>query len=240
MVVLAQKIPGRYIVELSTEPVAEHMARSGDTAGMQSLRAGQQRTRVINEQGRLRSWIESGNSRVLGSVNTVANAIFVEASEAEAQRLATLPGVKRVLPSRQVKLLLDRAALVHKVDAVWNEIGETNGGAGIKVAIIDTGIQNNSSGISKHLTRGTRRIPENGDQFRRLIYQQQDYRRPKLRRPTAIPRSGFVAARSCGSWNSVGHDGGGHSNRRSLGKHQWNGTGSIPGQLQGLRNTGLE
>ena len=142
VVVFAQKIPGRYIVELSTEPVAEHMARSGDTAGMQSLRAGQQRTRVINEQGRLRSWIESGNTRVLGSVNTVANAIFVEASEAEAQRLATLPGVKRVLPSRQVKLLLDRAALVHKVDAVWNEIGETNGGAGIKVAIIDTGIQN--------------------------------------------------------------------------------------------------
>jgi len=121
-------------------------------AGLESQRAGQHRARLMDEQRRFRSSVEAGGSRVLGTVNTVANAMFVEASEAGAQRLANLPGVKRVLPERQVKLLLDRTAVVHKVDQAWKELGEANSGAGIKVGVIDTGMEDSHPAFQATLT----------------------------------------------------------------------------------------
>lgn len=138
----AQTIPGRYIVELSTEPVIGQILPGGDATAMAGVRAAPHRARIQAEQDRFRTDIEATGSRVLGTVNTVANALFVEASEAEAQRLARMPGVKRVVPERRIKLLLDRTAVVHKVDQVWAQIGESNGGAGIKVAVVDTGMEN--------------------------------------------------------------------------------------------------
>ena len=42
----AENVPGRYIIELSTEPVADHVARLAPRPRMQSAEASAHRTRV--------------------------------------------------------------------------------------------------------------------------------------------------------------------------------------------------
>ncbi|MCC6362334.1 MAG: S8 family serine peptidase [Bryobacterales bacterium] len=138
--VSAQRVPGRYIVELTTEPVSEQVAKSAGKTGMRSAAAISQRTRVRNQQQQMRARIEQRTAKVLGSVDTVANAMFVQIPDADAAQLAALPGVKRVQQVRLMHLLLDRAVIVHKVADAWNQIGDANAGKGVKVAIVDTGI----------------------------------------------------------------------------------------------------
>ena len=136
-VLFAGTIPGRYIVELTTEPVAGQMA---GRAAIQSRAATSHRSRIRAEQTRIRGEVEQRAARVLDSVDTVANALFVEATESVAAEMAMLPGVKRVVPMRTVRMLLDRAVLQHKVQEAWSQIGEDRAGLGVKIAILDSGI----------------------------------------------------------------------------------------------------
>ncbi len=141
-VLIAGTIPGRYIVELETEPVVEHVARQATRSRLGGSEAASHRLRVRAEQQSVRQQLEAHQATVRDSVETVANALFVEMSGADAARqLAALPGVKRVTPVRQVYMNLDRAAVLHKVAEAWSRIGDDKAGAGIKVAIIDSGIQ---------------------------------------------------------------------------------------------------
>ena len=136
----AAVIPDRYIVELANEPVAGRVAARGRTAnGVEVIR---RQAEVRSEQAPVKLAIEQAGGQVLGSVATVANAIFVHMPASQAAKLASLPGVKRVYPVREFKLLMDHAVVVHKVVDAWNQIGLDKAGAGIKIAIIDTGIDN--------------------------------------------------------------------------------------------------
>ena len=144
---LAEKVPGRYIVELTTEPVSEHVARLPGRARLESAAASAHRRRVRSEQQQVRRQLEQRQARVLESIDTVANALFVEAPEDAAARLASVPGVKRVLPVRKFHMLLDRAVLLHKVADAWNQIGSDRAGEGVKVAIIDSGIETSHPGF---------------------------------------------------------------------------------------------
>lgn len=148
---VAAIIPGHYIVELTTPGVAEQMLRGGDGAA-----AGKQRGRVLatptaeahrrsllDEQQTVRARIEArGGARVHGAVNTVANALFVELGDADARaQLAAIPGVRRVLPAREFHRVMDRAALINRIAEAWAQIGDGRAGEGIKVGVIDTGIE---------------------------------------------------------------------------------------------------
>jgi len=134
----AETVPGRFIVELTGEAVLDQAARQG----MRSSAAGNRRTALRREQQEMRR--RMGESvAVLGSVENIGNALFVSANEADAARLAALPGVRRVRPVRIVKRLLDRAVVVNKITAAWNQVGDDRAGEGIKIAIIDTGVDNN-------------------------------------------------------------------------------------------------
>ncbi|MBI3471397.1 MAG: S8 family serine peptidase, partial [Candidatus Solibacter usitatus] len=137
---VAQKAPGRYIVELTTEPVSEHVARLSGRGRMQSAQASAHRARVRGEQQQARLHLEGRRARVLDSIDTVGNALFVQVPDADAAQLASLPGVKRVLPVRMMHMVLDRAVLLHRVADAWNQIGSDRAGAGVKIAIIDSGI----------------------------------------------------------------------------------------------------
>jgi minor extracellular serine protease Vpr len=139
-VILAEKLPGRYIVELTTEPVSEHVTRLQARAGMQSAVASAHRTRVRAEQQQLRSRLEQQQVVVLDSVDTIANAMFVQVPDADAAQVAAMPGVKRVVPVRMLHMVLDRAVVLHRVTDAWNQIGSDRAGVGIKIAIIDSGI----------------------------------------------------------------------------------------------------
>ena len=127
----AQVVPGRYIVELSEEPAALAKDR---------------RSAVRSAQDRTRRALADRGLNVLASVGTVANALIVEAgSETE---LASLPGIRRVHAVRLYKKLLDRAVMLQKVTDAWSLVGGVeNAGRGIKIGIIDTGIDPRHPGL---------------------------------------------------------------------------------------------
>jgi subtilisin family serine protease len=90
----------------------------------------------------MRTRLEQRQARVIGSVETVANAMFVELAGDDARtQLQALPGVKRVVPMREFHRVMDHAVLLHKVADAWSRIGADHAGEGIKVAIIDTGVE---------------------------------------------------------------------------------------------------
>jgi len=136
MVASAQVIPGRYIVELAGNPLGAEVR----TKGRAALR--DQAARIQTEQARIRPLIEQHQGKVLSSMNSLLNALIVTAPDAEAAALAAIPGVKNVYPVHEYKADLDHALPVHNVPDAWNNIlgGQANAGAGIKVAILDTGI----------------------------------------------------------------------------------------------------
>lgn len=131
-------VPGRYIVELSTEPVTEHLLRQGFRPGMLEA-ATTHRTRVRSEQQRIRGRLASG-SLVLGSVDTVANALLVQLAADEPARLKSITGVRRIRPVRTMRMLMDHATSVHQVADAWSQVGPERAGLGIKIGIIDSGV----------------------------------------------------------------------------------------------------
>ncbi len=136
-------IPGYFVVELATPSVTEATMAPGRTRSLQATAAGAaHRTRIRSEQHQLRTRLEQRQARIIGSVETVANAIFVELNTPDARaQLAALPGVKRVVPMREFHRVMDRAILVHKIADAWTRLGNDRAGAGVKVAIIDTGVE---------------------------------------------------------------------------------------------------
>lgn len=133
-------VPDRYMVELKTPPAAARVMAQGrgvDRVEMERVRAD-----VRSEQAAMKLAIQQAGGQVLDSVDTVANAIFVRIPAGDVAKLAGLPGVKRVHAVRLFKPVLDHAVVVHKITDAWNQIGLDKAGAGMKIAIIDTGIEN--------------------------------------------------------------------------------------------------
>lgn len=146
---IAQKIPGRYIVELSTEPVIEHVSASGASArAIHSAAANSHRATIHAQQRALQARVEEHNGNALDTVDTVANAMLVQIADDRAKELEALPGVKRVYPERRYHMVLDRAAILQKVDQAWNQIGIDRAGAGVKIGIIDSGIEIGHPGMN--------------------------------------------------------------------------------------------
>jgi len=115
----AQIIPNLYIVELTEEPRASVAAR----------RAAQDR--VVRAMGT--------RHRVRSRVQVVANALVVES--AAGGELAGMAGVRRVTPVVALRASLDRALLLHQIQAAWERVPEAGrAGAGRKIGILDTGI----------------------------------------------------------------------------------------------------
>ena len=85
--------------------------------------------------------LEAGGAEVLGSVHNVLNAVFIRASAEQAEAFKTIPGVRRVEPSRDLAFKLNRISNVVGLNAAkLRPDGTTATGAGIKIAIIDSGL----------------------------------------------------------------------------------------------------
>ena len=138
----AATVPNRFIVELSTEPVAAHVASAaGRRASVQSLEAVSHRNLILREQATARTALQQGGAQVLEQVDTVANALLVQTTAANPQPWANMSGVLKVTPVHTVSPFLDRAVVVNKVTDAWAQIGgPSNAGLGMKIGIIDTGV----------------------------------------------------------------------------------------------------
>jgi minor extracellular serine protease Vpr len=131
-------VPNRYTVVLADPPVASRFASRED---MQTSAADVYRQQIKARQTSLTSEIESRGMRVTGSVTDLLNALFVTASAAQAAGLQSLEGVTSVTQMRRFKPTLNRAIANMNGTTAWNAVGGlSNAGAGIKIGILDTGI----------------------------------------------------------------------------------------------------
>lgn len=79
--------------------------------------------------------------RVTGSAGWLLNAVFVRATRQQAAALRGMPGVSRVVYLPPIHMNLGAAAELANAPAAWNAAGGVeNAGAGVKVAVIDSGI----------------------------------------------------------------------------------------------------
>ena len=136
----AAAVPNQYIVEMAGEPVAVHITRHAPGAGIRSRAALLRRAQIREEQRPVRARLEAAEAHVVDSLDTVANALIVNIPDEKAARLQSVPGVVHVYPVRRFKLSLDHALPLHHVPEAWQQVGLANAGAGMKIAMIDTGI----------------------------------------------------------------------------------------------------
>lgn len=151
-------IPGtgelQLIVQLADPSVIEAMVSSAprnlSTVGgsgasrmdLQSSSAIQYRARVVSAQKIMMERLSAlSGVRVQASVNLVMNAIFARVPVGQYNAIRHLPGVTQVYFSRERSLLLDTAATLQNAQAIWDKAGGSDkAGKGIKIGIIDTGI----------------------------------------------------------------------------------------------------
>ncbi len=134
----------RYIVELSGDPVAEHIAKESKRTGQRlstKSEAAQTRLKQIQkEQQDARKALKDLGVEVLESTQTVSNSLIVRMPDDLVEKVEALPGVKRVSRARTVKPQLDHAVPLHRVPQAWNLIGVDKAGLGVKIGLIDSGI----------------------------------------------------------------------------------------------------
>lgn len=126
--VLAQDVaPGRFIVEFAGPPA------------LRSRQPAIRRAEIRQQHQGAERLLRARRARLVASIDTVLNAAIVEAPDALA--LAGLPGVVRISPVRAYQLFLNRALINHEASAAWDLSGGIgNAGKGVKIAILDTGI----------------------------------------------------------------------------------------------------
>lgn len=121
-------VPGRYIVELEGEPAVRASTRAA------------RRAAIATEQRTVERALWARGVRVTAAVDTVANALIVEAKDESA--LVGLTGVKKIHRVRRYKpVLVDFELDIHQTRDAWSIAGgDSKAGEGMKIAILDSGI----------------------------------------------------------------------------------------------------
>ncbi len=155
------RVPGtqdlQLIVELSDPSVLDRLGsnQAGRLPGQSGLQ--QRLYRPIdfgsakaisyrNEIGRAQKELASKiadlpGAEVLGSTDIIMNALIVRVPAVHYRAIRRLQGVKKIYFSRPHRLLLDKAALIHKSQGLWSASGgQSEAGKGIKIGILDSGI----------------------------------------------------------------------------------------------------
>src|ERR1017187_2591687 len=135
-----------YALLLEDAPVARKI--QGRLA-LQSADAQAQLARIRTAQNSLLAELRSRKVSVGGSSQVLVNAIFVRSTPETAAQLLHLPGVVHVFRVPRLHRDLNTALGLVNVPGAWSAItgGVANAGAGIKIGIIDTGIDQNHPGF---------------------------------------------------------------------------------------------
>src|SRR5689334_22873185 len=129
---------GEYALILNDPPVAEvaqsRIALSGTAAAAHRTKLAAAQTSVLAELGRRKIVVHR-------TFSILTNAVYVKAAGTDPAALAAIPGVKRVQYLPPVHRDLAAAVNLINAPAAWGAVGgPTNAGAGIKIGIIDSGI----------------------------------------------------------------------------------------------------
>ncbi len=128
----------RYALILEDPPVS---ARLTGRAAPRSAATTAYAQQIEARQQSLMSELRSRNISVTGRAATLANVVFVSVPKARAAELKSLAGVKGVVPVRIYKRKLNRATQLVNAQGAWDRSGgQGNAGQGIKIGILDTGI----------------------------------------------------------------------------------------------------
>src|SRR6266850_1050164 len=134
----AQPRLNEYALILQDPPVARQVA-SGN--GLRTRAALDHGSRIAAAQRRVTDELAQRKIRVTGSAQTLVNAVFVSATSDHVKELRTLPGVLHVQYLPPVHRKLDRALDLVRASAAWSALGgQQNAGKGVRIAILDTGI----------------------------------------------------------------------------------------------------
>lgn len=125
----------RFALLLEDRPLAAEVSAVKDIARAAS------RDRLAEKQNVLKTALAERGFTVTASDTVLINAVFVQGPAGLERDLQQLPGVVRVERLRPHKRHLTKAIDLMKVPGAWSAVnGEQNAGAGVKIAIIDTGI----------------------------------------------------------------------------------------------------
>ncbi len=127
------------IIELEDEPVA--LVTADANAQGRTLTKAEKavhRAQLRRIQNALKDDIKAAGGKVQRQYQDAYNGIKVRASTRDLARLAKLPGVVAVRAIPKVYRTLSNAVPRTAVPSVWGDYGYT--GAGVKIAVIDTGI----------------------------------------------------------------------------------------------------
>src|ERR1017187_685654 len=135
-----------YALLLEDAPVAR---KTQGQLALQSADAQAQMSRIRTAQNSLLAELSSRKVAVGGTSQVLVNAIFVRTTPETAAQLLHLPGVVHVVRVPPLHRDLNTALGLVNVPGAWNAItgGVGNAGAGIKIGIIDTGIDQNHPGF---------------------------------------------------------------------------------------------
>jgi minor extracellular serine protease Vpr len=135
----AQTRPERWIALLEAPALAE---TTSSREALHSPAAEPNRQRILGDQARLRRALAEMPVHVTGASHILVNAIYFSASREEADRVRTLPGVTRVVRSRPYRpAATDASTAIVNAPAAWSVVGgESNAGAGRRIGVIDSGI----------------------------------------------------------------------------------------------------
>ncbi len=129
---------GRYALILQDEPAVKART-AGTRRDAPEIVSARQKIRA--KQSSLKSQLKAAGFPVTGSTDTLLNAVFVRANRGDLATLRAMPGVKAVAPLPRMHLQLNAAVNLLDAPNAWNILGGVgDAGAGIKIAIIDTGI----------------------------------------------------------------------------------------------------
>ncbi|MGH9390947.1 MAG: S8 family serine peptidase, partial [Vicinamibacteria bacterium] len=143
------------LVELSDPPVARYDGRISGLPATSPAKTGITLSAASREEvGRYREYLESRQEEFLERVRKripdalagaryriVFNGVALVVPPGSLRDIASLPGVLRIHPLREYFLTLDASNGVMGAPAFWSALGgDEQAGAGMKIGILDTGI----------------------------------------------------------------------------------------------------
>ncbi len=101
------------------------------------------RAKVRESQASVKKSLAEKKLTVTGAADTFVNAVFVSAPMDRMSELSTIPGVATFTLAPRMRRMLNKALDLQNVRQAWNNAqigGQLKAGAGVKIGIIDTGI----------------------------------------------------------------------------------------------------